>query len=76
MRIDTTPHREANSQEDRVAIAAAVRALFGPTAAIRSIGVVGCDRDQTWTREGRLAIQTSHRMADPLIAIGRERRAK
>ncbi len=74
MRIDTT-HRDAQ-QEDRVAIAAAVMALFGPTATIRAIGTVGNDRDETWTQEGRLEIQRSHRMADPLIAWGRERRAK
>jgi hypothetical protein len=77
MRIETTGESDTREQrQDRVAIAGAVAALFGRAARIRSIHRGSGHREGTWTRQGRLEIQTSHRMTDPLIALARERETR
>ena len=53
-------HRSSDSEQwrlDRVAIAAAVAALFGPAACVRSISPAGRDRECAWVRHGRLGIR-------------------
>ena len=72
---------EANSpdaeqkRQDRVVIAAAVAAVFGPRASIRGVRAVPGHAEGEWMREGRLAVQTAHRMPAPLVhmAPGPER---
>ena len=61
-------------RRDRVIIAAAIAALFGRTAVTRRIRVVPDESEGTWMREGRLAVQTSHRMAAPLARLTAGRR--
>jgi len=65
---------DAERTRDRVIIAAAVAALFGRRAAIRQVRAIADDSGSDWTREGRLAIQTSHRMTAPLIRLAAERK--
>ncbi len=68
--------RERPAEEwrrDRVIIAASVAALFGPRVAIRHIRAVPGNGTGAWLREGRLAIQTSHRMAAPLLRLAADR---
>jgi hypothetical protein len=66
---------EANSPDaeqkrrDRVVIAAAVAAVFGRRASIRAIRPVPGHAEGEWMREGRLAVQTSHRMPAPLAGM-------
>jgi len=62
MRMDS--HRGSNPEQgrlDRVAIAAAVTALYGPAARIRSIAAVSSGGTSAWVRQGRLRLQTSQR---------------
>jgi hypothetical protein len=57
-------HGSCNPEQwrlDRVIIAAAVMALYGPAARIRSIAPVSSDRAPAWVRQGRLRLQTSQR---------------
>ena len=46
---------------DRVVIAAAVTALYGPAARVRSIAPVRSDRELAWVRSGRFSVQRSQR---------------
>ena len=64
---------DAERTRDRVIIAAAVAALFGRRAAVRQVRAVA-DGESEWMREGRVAIQTSHRMTAPLIRLAAERK--
>jgi hypothetical protein len=62
-------HRSSDPEQrrlDRVAIAAAVTALYGPAARVRSIAPAGSDREFAWVRQGRLSVQNSQR--PPAIA--------
>jgi len=62
MRMDS--HRSTDPEQwrlDRVAIAAAVTALYGPAARIRSIAPVCSGREFAWVRQGRLGLQTWQR---------------
>jgi len=66
-------HRGSDSEQwrlDRVAIAAAVTAVFGPAACIRSITPAGRDRERAWVRQGRLGIESSHRMPPAFVRSG------
>jgi hypothetical protein len=54
---------------DRVVIAAAVRALYGPAARVRSISPVSGNRRMDWVRQGRLELLRSNR-ASTLPAVG------
>ena len=60
---------------DHVVIVAAVAAVLGPSARIQSIRPLGPRHDGSWMREGRLALQTSHRMRDPLMRLAAPRKA-
>jgi hypothetical protein len=74
MSID--PNRERNAEEgrlDRVVIAAAVAALFGRPASIRSIKTVPGHGVGAWARAGRVDIQRSHGMTAPLIRHAADR---
>jgi hypothetical protein len=74
--MSTEPMRDQDTEErrnDRVVIAAAVAALFGGSAAIRSVKSVPGHGANAWTREGRLAIQRSHSISAPLIRQARDR---
>jgi hypothetical protein len=72
MRMDSNSEPGAEERRrDQVIIAAAVSALFGRHAAIRRVRAVPGKEAGAWLREGRLAIQASHRTAAPLIrAVG------
>ena len=59
---------------DRVVIAAAVAAVLGPSAQIRGIQPVSRRDNGSWMREGRLEVQSSHRMAKPLMRAARMER--
>lgn len=65
---------DAERRRDRVIIAAAVAAMFGRRATVRQVRAIAGDRGSDWMREGRLAIQTSHRMNAPLIQLAVERK--
>ncbi len=56
-------------QRDQVVIAAAVGALFGDRARVRCVRATFDATPGNWTRYGRVAIQTSHFVAAPLIRI-------
>jgi hypothetical protein len=74
MNTDPMPGRDAEHwRRDRVIIAASVAALFGRRVAIRQIRAVPGNGAGAWLREGRLAIQTSHRMGAPLIRLAADR---
>jgi len=72
MRSDDTPDAEQR-RRDRVVIAAAVAAVFGPSAAIRAVRTVPGHGHGAWMREGRLAVQESHRVTAPLVRLMAER---
>jgi hypothetical protein len=51
--------------QDRIAIAAAVKALFGPTATVRGSRPAPARRETGWAREGRAAIQLARQVRLP-----------
>ena len=59
---------------DRVIIAAAVAALFGRPAVIPRLRVLAGFSTGAWLREGRLAIQVSHRMPAAGVGMALDRR--
>lgn len=69
------PHTPEHEQRrlDRVVIAAAVAALFGPKAVVRRVAPASQGAFRTWLREGRLGIQASHRMPRALARAGPDR---
>jgi hypothetical protein len=70
MRIEAIPELDVEQRRrDRVIIAAAIAAIFGPRAAIRSIRTTPGHRDGAWVREGRLGIQSCHETAASLIGL-------
>jgi hypothetical protein len=74
MRDDSVEENEIEQwRRDRVIIASAVAALFGAPATIRRIRAVPGHHKGAWTREGRLAVQNSHRMPAALIRMGPDR---
>jgi hypothetical protein len=67
MNLETIREPELDVRKrDRVVIAAAVNAFFGRPVAIRRITALPPHRDGAWIREGRLAIQRSHRTSTTL----------
>ena len=70
MTTDFTALSAEQRRRDRVVIAAVVAALYGEPAAIRRIRAVPVHPAGGWVREGRLAIQASHRTTAPLIRYG------
>lgn len=72
MKIEPAPETENQEQEtEDGAVAAAAAALLGADA-IRSARVAPGRSGGGWMREGRKAIQSSHRLSDP-FGLGRER---
>lgn len=68
MSPDASEHPDTEQRRrDRVVIAAAVAALFGRSAAIRTIRAVPGRLEGAWMRAGRLALQAAHGMPAPLI---------
>lgn len=71
---DPAPELEIETEEhrlDRVVVAAAAAAIFGP-AAERAVRAAPSRTPGAWERSGRKSIQQGHRLADP-FGVGRER---
>ena len=60
-------HETEIERMDRVVIAAAVAAVVGSHATIRGIRAASGRGEGSWLREGRLAIQGSRRLGNPLM---------
>ena len=73
MRMETMTAEEW--RRERVVIAAAVAVALGRPAAIRSIRAAPGHGAGAWTRQGRLAVQQSHRMPAELVRTAPDRGA-